>query len=84
MGDGLLRFDTQNNPTLSRWNRVHLPYCSQDLWTGTVSAPTASTFGYYFSGHLLLEAVLDALDAQVSPRGALWGVAVLAPPREQS
>lgn len=31
---GLANFasDDQRNP-LSSWNRVHVPYCSQDLWT---------------------------------------------------
>jgi len=44
---------------------LHVSVCSQDLWTGTVAQASAATFGYFFSGHLLLEAVLDALDKEV-------------------
>ncbi len=34
---------------------------SQDLWSGTVTTPSADTWGVYFSGHLIVEAVVDAL-----------------------
>ena len=63
---------TQGPPNkLASWNRVHLPYCSQDLWTGTRTAPSPDSFGFYFSGHLILEAVLDALDASGGGSGGL-------------
>lgn len=36
----------------------------QDLWTGQRTSADADTFGFYFSGHLVLESVLSELDAQ--------------------
>jgi hypothetical protein len=39
------------------------PPPAQDLHTGTVTSPSPSTWGLYFSGHLVLGAVLDALVA---------------------
>jgi len=59
----LLQDDATANPHLGTWNRVFLPYCSQDLWMGQRTVASADTFGYYFAGHHILEAVLDALDA---------------------
>lgn len=44
-------------------NRVFIPYCSQDLWTGQRTSPSSDTWGYYFAGHLIIEAVLNELDA---------------------
>lgn len=54
------------NPELCDYNQVFLPYCSQDLWTGQANAtsPAGSPApGYFFSGHLILRAVLDELSA---------------------
>lgn len=51
------------NPYLCSWNHVNLPYCSQDLFSGQVTQPTEKTWGLYFSGHLVLESVLDELEA---------------------
>ena len=59
----------EHNPRLSKWNRVHVPYCSQDLWMGTRTtnapgdAPGNGTLGYYFAGHHVLDAVLAELEA---------------------
>lgn len=55
--------DCDLNPDFCTWNRVEIPYCSQDLWSGQVTQPNASTWGLYFSGHLIFEAVLNALQA---------------------
>lgn len=55
--------DAASNPDFFGWNHVLIPYCSQDLWSGTVTKPSDSTFGFYFSGHLILSAVVDALVA---------------------
>lgn len=38
------------------------PYCSQDLHSGQVTEPSDATWGLYFSGHLILDAILDDLD----------------------
>lgn len=43
-------------------HRVLIPYCSQDLWTGTRENTSKSeTFGYYFSGRHILDAVVHEL-----------------------
>ena len=55
--------DAGRNPDLHGWTRVYVPYCSQDLWTGQKTKRDASTFGYYFSGHLNLVAVSAETDA---------------------
>tara|TARA_B110000208_G_C11731777_1_gene416698 strand:- start:513 stop:1376 length:864 start_codon:yes stop_codon:yes gene_type:complete len=52
------------NPVLCEYNQVFLPYCSQDLWSGTKTSASASTYGYLFSGHHILSAVLDALEKE--------------------
>ncbi len=59
---GALNTDNSYNPKLRHFNRVFIPYCSQDLWTGQRTVANNDTYGYYFSGHLILEAVLDELD----------------------
>eukprot|EP00035_Acanthoeca_spectabilis_P039984 m.66418 g.66418 ORF g.66418 m.66418 type:complete len:450 (-) comp9817_c0_seq1:67-1416(-) len=58
---GYLTAGVRENP-LADANRVFIPYCSQDLWTGQRTSATKDTWGFYFSGHLVLEAVLDELD----------------------
>lgn len=40
---------------------VHLPYCTQCLWTGTRTKGTNESFGLPFTGHLVLEAVVEQL-----------------------
>lgn len=44
------------------WNHVGVPYCSQDLHSGQRTTTSDETWGLYFSGHLILEAILDDLD----------------------
>lgn len=55
--------DCTQNSDFCSWNRVEIPYCSQDLWSGQVTQRSASTWNLYFSGHLIFEAVLNALQA---------------------
>jgi hypothetical protein len=62
--------DPKNNPKLRTFNRVFIPYCSQDLWTGQRTTANSDTYGYYFSGHLILQAVLDHLDTTTSLKQA--------------
>lgn len=52
-----------SNKDFASWTAVYVPYCSQDLHSGRVTQPSPSTFGLYFSGHLIFKAVLDALEA---------------------
>jgi hypothetical protein len=49
-----------SNPFAS-WNRVDVPYCSQDLHSGTRLSTSPETFGLFFSGHIIFEAILQAL-----------------------
>ena len=51
------------NPSFCSWNHINVPYCSQDLHSGTRLQPTEDTWGLYFSGHLILTAVLNDLDS---------------------
>jgi hypothetical protein len=46
------------------WSHVQVPYCTQDVHTGTRAAKDPAAFGLYFAGHLVFSAVLDALDAR--------------------
>lgn len=55
-----------NDASISRLgftvHRVFVPYCSQDLWSGTrTSVSENETFGYYFSGRHILDAVVSEL-----------------------
>jgi O-palmitoleoyl-L-serine hydrolase len=52
------------NPDMCGWNHVMDPYCTQDLHTGQVTRSELSVDNWhlYFSGHLVLEAILDDLD----------------------
>ena len=59
---GAINTDDATNPKFRQFNRVFIPYCSQDLWTGQRVTATEETYGYYFAGHLILEAVLNELD----------------------
>lgn len=53
--------DQEENPHAHTWNRVFVPYCSQDLWSGTRLNRSADTWELYFSGHVILEEVVKAL-----------------------
>jgi O-palmitoleoyl-L-serine hydrolase len=61
-GSLLWNRDPVGNPAVWDWNMVQIPYCSQDLWTGTVTVPSnETTFGLYFSGHWILDSVVREL-----------------------
>jgi len=45
----------------SDWNQVFLPYCTGDLHAGIM---TEASSGFYFSGHLILAAVLSKLNKE--------------------
>lgn len=54
----------QGSTDFASWSHVQVPYCSQDVHTGTRTAKDPAAFNLYFAGHLVFEAVLDALDAR--------------------
>eukprot|EP01116_Phalansterium_solitarium_P023723 TRINITY_DN845_c0_g1_i1.p1 TRINITY_DN845_c0_g1~~TRINITY_DN845_c0_g1_i1.p1 ORF type:complete len:382 (-),score=88.24 TRINITY_DN845_c0_g1_i1:122-1267(-) len=55
--------DPSNNPVMHDWNMVFIKYCSGDLFSGQTTVPSDSTWGLYFSGHLVVGAVLDFLSS---------------------
>jgi hypothetical protein len=50
------------HPQLRHWNRVTIPYCSLDYWLGQRETATEETFGVYFSGRRIIDAVLWDLE----------------------
>ena len=60
-GEGQFYASAESSNPFSTWNRVDVPYCSQDLFSGTRESTSPDTFGLYFSGHLILEAVFATL-----------------------
>lgn len=58
--------DCATNPGFCDFHHVFLPYCSQDLHSGTRTTPSPETFGLYFAGHAIFAAVLDELLANTS------------------
>ena len=56
--------DCNVNPDFCEWNHVYDPYCSQDLHSGQMTAPSASSWGLVFAGHHVLAAILDEMDLQ--------------------
>lgn len=62
-----------HNPALSDWNHVFVPYCSQDLHSGQVTVPSDETFGLYFSGHLSLTAIVEALKGASASTAVVGG-----------
>jgi len=59
--------NAKTNPTFSSFNHIFVPYCSQDLWTGTRYDETDPYFHqFYFAGHEIFSAVLEDLDYLLS------------------
>jgi ribosome maturation protein SDO1 len=59
----ILSSDASENPDFNTWAHIFVPYCSGDVYAGTITEPTNETFGLYFSGHLIVAAVIDYLIA---------------------
>jgi hypothetical protein len=49
------------NPRLFDAHHVFLKYCTGDLFVGGVTQPSSSTYGLYFSGRLVVEALVREL-----------------------
>jgi hypothetical protein len=61
---GMLKHDLVENPDFSDFNRVYVPYCSGDVWSGTAKErknpfPQSGSWKGYFQGHTIVEAVLN-------------------------
>eukprot|EP00662_Eupelagonemidae_sp_cell21_P033214 gene33214-61155_t len=63
-GTELLSDDPAANPDFSGAHHVHVPYCSGDTHRGTRNTTGTETWGLYFSGHLNVEGIVDALSAK--------------------
>lgn len=53
----------KDNPDFCQWTHVSIPYCTQDLHSGLRTQATPDTFGYYFSGAHVFNAVINALES---------------------
>ncbi|NP_001161614.1 notum protein precursor [Saccoglossus kowalevskii] len=60
-GSGLLSPDPEENPNWWNANKVFIPYCSSDVWSGTARADQG---GYAFMGALILQEVIRELIPQ--------------------
>eukprot|EP00054_Salpingoeca_dolichothecata_P009553 m.53829 g.53829 ORF g.53829 m.53829 type:complete len:395 (+) comp18444_c0_seq1:105-1289(+) len=60
-GPGYTSPDPNKNPFFYSFNHVYVPYANGDCHSGQVSQPSASTWGFYFSGHLNFVAFIDHL-----------------------
>ena len=49
------------NPNFNNASYIMINYCTGDLHMGAVTEPDSSTFGLYFSGMYIVEAVIDTL-----------------------
>ena len=56
--------DPSVNPDFADANFVYVPYCSSDTHRGTRTTADADTFGFYFSGHLNLIAIVEDVKTQ--------------------
>ena len=55
------------NPYFSKYNHIFIPYCSQDLWTGTrwrETDPFYQTF--YFGGHEIFKSVIQDVEMELN------------------
>lgn len=59
--DNVLSADPSVNPLFATWTHVFVPYCSGDVHVGTRQAVVNASFPFYFSGHLTVMAVVEAL-----------------------
>eukprot|EP00117_Sycon_ciliatum_P000174 scpid15250/ scgid6351/ Protein notum homolog len=53
--------DSRKNPHFRYWNRVHVPYCSGDLWLGQRTNASSTVFNVLFNGHNIIVALIDDL-----------------------
>lgn len=55
---------------MSTWNRVFMPYCSSDLWSGTRTEASSNSFDMIFAGHIIFQEIVAHLKEQESLGGA--------------
>jgi hypothetical protein len=57
---GILSGDAKQNPHFATANRIDVPYCTSDLFSGT-SGPTGGKTNFSFQGKAVLAAIVDDL-----------------------
>jgi len=64
---GLLKWseDPVENPPFHKHLKVHVPYCSSDIYSGTTQNLET---GFYFHGHYIMEAIIQDIIKQLRPR----------------
>ncbi len=60
--EGLLS-STDSNPTFRSWNRVRVPYCSSDFYSGD-AGPTGGSTNFQFRGAKIVQAVIATLNSR--------------------
>jgi len=55
----ILSDDADINPDFHGAHKVNIPYCTGDTHVGTIVEPTSAQWGYYFSGHLNFEFIVQ-------------------------
>ena len=60
---GILSNSLADNPHFAGMNRVDVPYCTSDVFSGT-APPTGGTTNFSFQGHTVFQAIIDDLKAR--------------------
>lgn len=63
-GAGILS-DASTNPNFRSWNRVFLPYCTSDLYSGD-TGPSGGTTNFQFRGSRVVDALIRTLASRKS------------------
>jgi len=66
----LLSSDPSVNPTFATFTKVFVPYCGGDVHVGTRTKPVSPAYPFYFSGHLIVTAVIAYLEGSYDLAGA--------------
>lgn len=60
----IISVDPTLNPDFYDDNHIWVPYCSGDVYSGTRKVATEDTWGLYFAGHQIIEAIIADLRVQ--------------------
>eukprot|EP01084_Bolivina_argentea_P105201 188325_1 len=60
-GQGVLSTNPTENPDFSQGHHVYIPYCGGDVHAGQRTTPSVQTWGFYFSGHLIITNIFEYL-----------------------
>ncbi|CAF0780097.1 unnamed protein product [Didymodactylos carnosus] len=57
-GSGILSSSSDESGPFTNYNIIYIPYCSSDLWTGTMNSSSSNSNQIQFSGYNILKSVL--------------------------